>query len=447
MGGAGAWHIGGHYAEFFAAVSPGAGFAETARYTKTDPATVPWYERKLWGLYDVPGYTRNFFNTEVIAYSGENDKQIQAARVMEEAFKAEGRMLTHLIGPGAKHEYEPKALKELKQRLAKITSTPKPEGEPVKEYLQTRTLRYGSAGGIHAMGLVKHWEDSRLDAEPVKQGDAYRYAIKTKNISAFQMQADDRIPSVTIDGQEFRFKDDEAGRTFWRFERAKDKWQMVLNFKPGIRKRSDYPAHDLQGPIDDAFYESFMVVAPSGKSRNPLVQRWVEFEMQHFIERWRALMRGDVPVKKDTEITEDDIQSSNLVCFGDPDSNAIIRRAADKLPVTWQGKEIIAGKQKFAAESHVPALVYPNPLHTKRDDIPEPAPDGQIAYLDTPMYLVINSGLTFREAHDKTNSQQNPKLPDWAVIDLTQLPDAKAPGRIAAAGFFDEEWKWQEGEK
>ena len=30
------------------------------------------------------------------------------------------------------------------------------------------------------------------------------------------------------------------------------------------------------------------------------------------------------------------------------------------------------------------------------------------------------------------------------VIDLTQLPDDKAPGRIAAAGFFDEEWKWQE---
>lgn len=56
-------------------------------------------------------------------------------------------------------------------------------------------------------------------------------------------------------------------------------------------------------------------------------------------------------------------------------------------------------------------------------------------------YIVINSGPTFREAHDKTNSQQNPKLPDWAVIDLTQDPDATAPGRIAAAGFFNEEWE------
>jgi hypothetical protein len=56
-------------------------------------------------------------------------------------------------------------------------------------------------------------------------------------------------------------------------------------------------------------------------------------------------------------------------------------------------------------------------------------------------YVVLNSGVTFREAHDRTNSLQNPKLPDWAVIDLSQPPDAATPGRIAAADFFDEEWK------
>jgi hypothetical protein len=67
-------------------------------------------------------------------------------------------------------------------------------------------------------------------------------------------------------------------------------------------------------------------------------------------------------------------------------------------------------------------LIFPNPLNPNR-------------------YVVLNSGLTFREGHDKTNSQQNPKLPDWAVIGLDRDPDALAPGRIAAAGFFDEAWK------
>lgn len=444
MGGAGAWHIGAHYPSWFSAVAPGAGFAETARYTKTDPATVPWYERKLWGLYDVPDYTRNLFNTEVIAYSGENDKQIQAAQVMEEAFAAEGRKLTHLIGPGVEHKYEPNTLNDLKNRLKRIASGVKERKEPFQEYIQTRTLRYGRTENIEAVELIKHWEDSRIDAGQAMEGDAFRYVIKTMNIAAFQLRGGSKFSSATIDGQELRFSEDEAGRIFLRFARAKDKWQLVSSFKPGIRKRAGLPGHSLQGPIDDAFFEPFLVVAPSGRSKHPLVQRWVEFEMQHFIERWRALMRGDLPVKKDTEISEQDIQNSNLICFGDPDSNVIIRRAADKLPVSWQGEQLVAGTERFAAASHVPALIYPNPLHTRRQAPVEL--DDEHGALDNPMYLVINSGLTFREAHDKTNSQQNPKLPDWAVIDLSQLPDDKAPGRIAAAGFFDEEWKWQ-GEK
>ncbi len=57
--------------------------------------------------------------------------------------------------------------------------------------------------------------------------------------------------------------------------------------------------------------------------------------------------------------------------------------------------------------------------------------------------MVLNSGLTFREAHDKTNSQQNPKLPDWAVVDVRTPPGDSAPGAISAAGFFDERWQVQ----
>ena len=54
---------------------------------------------------------------------------------------------------------------------------------------------------------------------------------------------------------------------------------------------------------------------------------------------------------------------------------------------------------------------------------------------------VINSGLTFREGHDRTNSLQNPKLPDWAIVNLNQLPDNLSPGKIEAAGFFNESWE------
>lgn len=44
---------------------------------------------------------------------------------------------------------------------------------------------------------------------------------------------------------------------------------------------------------------------------------------------------------------------------------------------------------------------------------------------------------------DYTNSMQNPKLPDWAIVAVG--PEAPAtdeqPGHIEACGFFDEQWR------
>ena len=56
MGGAGAWHLGAHYADQWAAVAPGAGFVDTAKYQdifNKEPKPT-WWEQKLWKLYDVP---------------------------------------------------------------------------------------------------------------------------------------------------------------------------------------------------------------------------------------------------------------------------------------------------------------------------------------------------------------------------------------------------------
>ena len=92
------------------------------------------------------------------------------------------------------------------------------------------------------------------------------------------------------------------------------------------------------------------------------------------------------------------------------------------LPVKWVAAGVTVGTRKFAGPSMVPVCIYPNPLNPER-------------------YAVLNSGLTFREAHSKTNSLQNPHLPDWAVIDAATSPDDRLPGRVADAGFFGERWE------
>ncbi len=44
-------------------------------------------------------------------------------------------------------------------------------------------------------------------------------------------------------------------------------------------------------------------------------------------------------------------------------------------------------------------------------------------------------------------SSQNPKLPDWAILDLTHPPDAEAAGKVVTADFFDERWRLKPARK
>jgi hypothetical protein len=184
-----------------------------------------------------------------------------------------------------------------------------------------------------------------------------------------------------------------------------------------LRKR-----HGLQGPIDDAFLDSFLMVRPTGSPMNEVVGKWTASEQARAIRQWRAIFRGEAPVKDDAAVTDADIASSNLVLWGDPQSNRVLAKIADKLPVRWTVDGIMLAGRKFPAATSAPVMIYPNPLNPRK-------------------YVVINSGFTFRESANGSNSWQVAELPDYAVVDLTQAPDARWPGRIALAGFFGENWE------
>src|SRR5262249_59338578 len=86
------------------------------------------------------------------------------------------------------------------------------------------------------------------------------------------------------------------------------------------------------------------------------------------------------------------------------------------------------GEKVYDRDKHVPVLIYPNPLNSKR-------------------YVVLNSGFTFREYDYLNNARQVPKLPDYAVIDVSSPPTSRLPGNVVTAGFFDEHWQLPAAEK
>ncbi len=417
MGGAGVWHLAAHYGQRFVAASSGAGFAETARYQNLKPDKFPVkYEQLLWGIYDVPGYTRNLFNLPFVAYSGELDKQIQAARVMEEAFANEGRQLPHLIGPGMGHKYHPDTLAEIMQRMASAVAQGQPT-QPTEFFLQTKHPRYSQRNWLTIDGPVEQYADTQATATRLDN----QWTVKTKNVSRLIFDATlGNAPqgSVSIDGTSIAVNPD--GKTLL-LRVGQGDWERVEQF-PQLRK---HPG--LSGPIDDAFIDPFLVVLPSGSSSNERVGQWVRCESQNLAQRWQMLFRGKLRSKLDHEVTAEDINRYHLLLWGDPQSNSVLRQVMDRDAklgsIAWSPGELTVGPKNYSADSRVLLAIRPNPLAAGK-------------------YVVINSGPTFRQAHDRTNSLQNPHLPDWAVISLDEAPSADRPGMVEAAGFFGDAWEY-----
>ncbi len=417
MGGAGAWHIGAHFADQWACVHTGAGFVDVKRYQKITADKMPsWFEQKLWGVYDVPNYARNFINVPLICYSGEVDPQRDSAEYMIEVLAKEGLHLPHLIGPEMGHKYHPEVIKDVQSQIEKAVAIGR-NTIPKKVMLQTRSLAYSRMHWLEITGLQNQWEDSR--AEAVWNEGKNDIRVTTKNVTSLviKMPKVANVQKVFVDGTEVASNELSGSHSVWT-------WTWTGQVKPALGALTKKPL--LQGPIDDGFKSRFIVVLPDGIPDGSATDKWVRIESNHFLVRWRSLMRGDAIVRKPNEVTEQDLKDSHLVIWGTQNTNSLLRKILESKSVSdvvsWNDKVLRVGKQEGLVSSCIPVFCYPNPLNPDR-------------------YVVLNSGLTFRETHDKTNSLQNPKLPDWAILDITQPPSVTSSGKVVAADFFDNQWK------
>lgn len=436
MGGAAAWHLAVHYPDKWFAANPGAGFSETPQFLKvfqSEELKPTWYEQKLWQMYDCPVWARNLRMLPTIAYSGEIDKQKQAADVMAEACwnlpAGERFELTHIIAPKTAHKVDPKARVEIERRLAIIDSMRTSE-VPKQIAFTTTTLKYNQAHWVTINGLIEHWSPATVTVALNKNFVTF----SANNVTDLSLNLDaNSVPLATrvITVESSPETGNSSGKIIatvplrsdhsWgvRLRKTGGKWEQVSPIEPSSNEL--LKKHDLQGPIDDAFMGPFLFVKPTAAGHHPKVDQWVEAEFNRAVREWHRQMRGDVTVKTSDELKPEDIENYSLVLWGDSKSNATVAKLADRLPIQWDAKNVSVGGLNYASATHVPVLIYPNPLNPVR-------------------YVVLNSGFTYREYDYLNNARQIPKLPDWAVVDITTPPDSKSLGNIVDADFFDEKW-------
>jgi len=393
MGGAGTWHIGLHHPGLWAGIEAGAGFNETMTYARQ--SSLPEYQSRTLHIYDAFEYARNIMNVPAVGYGGDQDPQLRASQNIQTQLKAEGieglRAL-FLVGPQTGHRFHPESKKESDKFLDMHAARGRLAPDPLS--FVTYTTRYNECHWVRVDGLEKHYERAQVDAQGGR--------VTTKNVSHITLR---RLGALELDGQKFP----QGGA----FEKVNGRWRAAGEDK-SLRKR-----HGLQGPIDDAFHDSFVLVRPTGKAVHGETANLASDRMNRFTTEFAKWLRGDPRVVDDTSVTSTDIRDHNLVLFGEPSNNALIAKIAGKLPIRWDREGIRVNRKAYDSASHVLVMIYPNPLNLSR-------------------YVVLNSGHTFGEREFKgTNALLFPRLGDWAVLDLK--------GNVVAAGLFDDLWKLAPG--
>ncbi|GAA5124754.1 prolyl oligopeptidase family serine peptidase [Luteolibacter yonseiensis] len=412
MGGGSTWHLATHFPGLWCAASPGAGFAETPIFTKaSDPGKEarPAWEQTLWRQYEATGISQNLSNVPTLAYSGETDGQKEASDLMEAAMAKENLKLERFIGPKTGHQYHPETKAELTARLEESIAKGR-EPSPSSIRFSTYTLRYPECAWFRIDRLGEHWQRADASARRSANGDI---SLDLKNITAFTIRGV-KFGSVSIGGRSI--PNIPVSTEPHHFVCEEGVWKTVGS-PPATDKRPG-----LTGPVDDAFMDSFVFVRPTGQPFTPALGRWVSDELAASRQLWHDVFRGEVPVVDDSAVSDNDIANKNLILWGDPSSNRVIAKILPKLPLHWTRENIIFRDRKYDGADHAPILVFPNPLNPDR-------------------YVVLNSGIDFRADGYGNNALQTPKLPDWAIVDLSTPPGPRWPGKIETAGFFNEQWK------
>jgi hypothetical protein len=241
--------------------------------------------------------------------------------------------------------------------------------------------------------LTKHNSDALVDVD--YQDDAIK--VTTTNIDALTLRpTEGPVPKgkafkLVVDGRELA---GELPSDLLSLSKQSGQWSLGRRKSDAIEKQ-----HGVQGPIGDAFNARFLAVY--GEADKDLAIA----ELDAIRNPPGPLdIQCDFPLKAAAQVTRQDIESANLILFGTPETNAVLKRIAPGLP-----KELVRGDSIF---------IYPNPENPAR-------------------YVVVWSA--------KLLSAPDPGVAASWIMPLNLLPDyvVVKDGRVASGGHFDNQWKMQ----
>jgi hypothetical protein len=267
----------------------------------------------------------------------------------------------------------------------------------------------------------ERWKFARIDARIDSERNAIR--ASTSNLLALALDVSgprlsrEKPLRVEIDGEVAHEGPWSAREIAFVRDAPEAKWRAL---GPGEPPRRSGKRPGLSGPIEDFKYVRQLVVYGTQDPAEEAVLRRAALVAADYHSH--AGLR--LAVKRDVDVTDDDLRAFHLHLFGTPRSNSLLRRIEASLPVRIEPEGVRVGEVLHRGSDVGFKLIYPSPLSPER-------------------YVLVSAGV---HAHAAAWANWLPLwTPDFMVYDQRTVAPRwgkMLAGRPAiAAGTFDRNWR------
>jgi len=358
-----------------------------------------------WGQLNQPSrMAENLLNIPVFIWHNQNDPEVpykDSVEFVDSCRRAGGKARFWLLA-GGDHiyasQFTTRPADEFLKGKQRVTN-------PEQVKLTTGQLKYGRAYWIAIDELIEPMVQARVDARRLAGN---RIRVDTQNVARFtidtgRMQLDPQKPVQVLHNGKLAYDGVPLGGLI----------RIPANQPPaetGLRKTAE-----IEGPIIDAFGDSFLVV---DGTQGSLAERGASQALTRKFEAfWQDLFHVPCRVKPDTGVTPQDISEHHLLVIGNSRTNLLLAKILPKLPLELKAGAVRIGGRTYQGKRLGVQMIWPNPLNPLR-------------------YVVLLA------ADDLTNfAAQDVNLPVQGRYDFKVLELGLAEPQVVGSGYFDSRWR------
>ena len=427
MGGTGAWNLAAHYPHRFSGIAPRAGNCDfrawERRWGWNPPLDAQHRDLRDYLLEsDSPvTYLGNLTATPAYVVHNAADPvvPVEHARAAVAALRAIGAPVEYRERLVGRHGgFTPEIVQE---QLAWLAAHPRRRA-PRRFHFETRTLRHGRTWYLTVEQMAEVLTPATLDV--VVEDD--RLAVATRNVLALTVHGDElaEVRSLSIDGTVVSMPEGDDAT----FAKQGATWHAVDAWPPDdkLQKR-----RDVEGPVRDVLRSPFVVVAGTGGG-----ERWcdaAEVESQRFVAEWKRRYGAEPPLTQDTLVTDETLAERNIVFFGRPADDGLLKGVLDRLPIKVTDDAVEVNAQRFTGDDVGTIFCYPTPEVRGRMVAVFTAASPEALYqVYTRFGTWFNWGV-----HDHR------KWFDYCIYDAK----TSNPETYPLVGFFGTDWSFERGKR